>query len=93
MTCCIRGTVAAVVFDRCVLKNADTVCRSQVSSPTATCRRAVVSFSCPWSFLFFACARDAVWDAEKNITVCHSQARSSAALGRELAAFSTLSVS
>ena len=46
-TRCIRGNVADVVFDGSVLVNADrnlATCPSQVSSPTAPGREAVVTF-------------------------------------------------
>ena len=62
MTCCICSNVVAVVFDCCVLENA-----RNITSPTAIRREVVVTFSRPWSFLFFA--RGVVEDAEENITL------------------------
>ena len=57
MTRCICGNVADVVFDGSLLENADgniAVCRSQVSSPTALGREAVVNFCRAWLLLIIA---------------------------------------
>ena len=86
MTCSISGDVGAIVLDQCVLENADgnhCVPLSGFLSHRhlwSSCH----AFQVPVMLLVPRVRSRHLQDTERNIAVCHTQARSSAAFGREV---------